>query len=129
MSELNYASRMRSWAQPNYPVAVQPDTASLSVTRLGRPDPTRTQIVFLARLPNHRLLHPIPIHVRSLDRRGFIARFSAANLAMCGDTISAAVESLADDISDTFAVYSVEESNLGPEPEKQFRVLRHYIAE
>jgi len=57
----------------------------------------------------------------------FLACFEEANIGMSGGTKEEAIENLLADILDTFALFSKEETNLGPGPARQLSVLRRYI--
>jgi hypothetical protein len=58
---------------------------------------------------------------------GFMASWTAANIASTGESAQQAVESLAAEILDTYELYAAEPDNLGPEAARQFALLKQYI--
>ncbi len=72
------------------------------------------------------LLAPFILKIEE-EEGEFLACFEEANIGMSGGTKEEAIENLLADILDTFALFSKEETNLGPEPARQLSVLRRYI--
>jgi hypothetical protein len=83
-------------------------------------------IVTLAPEP-YRLLHEILALVQAVDD-GFTATFFDANISTSGDTQEEAVSNLRSLILDTFEYLESEPIEaLGPEPARQFGVLRAFV--
>jgi len=86
------------------------------------------------RVPVHSLapepfeiLSPIELIIRPTGD-GFIATFFDANVNASGDTETEAFENLKDMIVATFSEYTnVGVDRLGPEPTRQFAVLRKFV--
>jgi hypothetical protein len=76
----------------------------------------------------YALRRPMPVAIQMLEADDFEARFEEANLAVSGETIQEAFQNLAIEILNIFEIFNEEESNLGPEPTRQLRVLKQYLA-
>jgi hypothetical protein len=76
----------------------------------------------------YALRRPIPVTIQKLEADDFEARFEEANLAVSGETIQEAFQNLAIEILNIFEIFNQEENNLGPEPTRQLRVLKQYLA-
>ena len=84
---------------------------------------------FISSLPGepYTLLRPIPVKIEQVEQDDFLARFEEANIGMSGETAQEALQNLLIDVLDAFELFCKEETNLGPEPTCQLRVLRRYI--
>ncbi len=69
----------------------------------------------------------IPVTV-AFTGDGFLASWGDANIAMTGDSESAALSELAADILDTYETYDAEADTLGPGPARQLALIKTYIA-
>ena len=72
------------------------------------------------------LIREIPVVV-SPDEDGYLATFSDANIGMTGDTREEAVANLRLLLVDMFEDLEVQESRLGPHPQRQLATLRAFI--
>ena len=77
---------------------------------------------------SYALRRPIPVAIQRLEADDFVASFEEANLAVSGETSQEAFQNLAIEILNLFEIFSEEESNLGPEPTRQLKVLKQYLA-
>jgi hypothetical protein len=87
----------------------------------------RTTISSLPGEP-YTLLQPIPLKIDQVGEGDFLAGFDEANIAMSGETSQEAFQNLIAEILNAFESFSVEEANLGPEPARQLRILKKYLA-
>src|SRR5262249_57846168 len=71
--------------------------------------------------------HPIPVIVEAGDNC-YVATFAEANIGCSGDRAGEALFGLASLLIDVFSFLTANESQLGPDPQRQLRVLRQYIA-
>jgi hypothetical protein len=71
-------------------------------------------------------LRPVPVIVESSDNC-YVATFQEANVGASGDDPGEAVLSLVSLLTDIFPFLIENESQLGPDPERQLRVLKQYI--
>jgi predicted RNase H-like HicB family nuclease len=75
----------------------------------------------------YELTRDIPVVLRPSDD-GFTATYFDANIATGGDTEEEALDNLRSLIIDTFELLESQPSeNLGPEPQRQSKVLRSLI--
>jgi hypothetical protein len=72
------------------------------------------------------VVRPIPVHVVRAGE-GSIASFWDANIHSSGANISDALTGMTSLIADAYQMLSEHQHTLGPEPAKQFAVLREYI--
>ena len=88
----------------------------------GAPVTVDTRLVY-----HSRLQRPIWVRCEYPNRGEVVAVFEQAGIAMSGDSVEDAIDALVVEIFDAFEDYSTEETNLGPGPRQQLRVLREYV--
>ncbi len=73
-----------------------------------------------------RLLRPIPVYIVRGDE-GSIASFWGANIHSSGENAAEALAGLKTLVSDAYQMLTEHRNALGPEPSKQYAVLKEYI--
>jgi len=74
------------------------------------------------------LLKPMSLRIENVGDDEFIASFPEAGIEMSGDSATEAIQLLKSHLVALFDIYRTE-SKLGPEPQKQLKILEGYIGE
>jgi predicted RNase H-like HicB family nuclease len=77
--------------------------------------------------PPLNVLKPFNIVIELIDD-GFVSSFTEANIHASGDTADEALDNLVAMIYDLYELFSNEVDQLGPEPSRQFSVLRTHLS-
>jgi hypothetical protein len=87
---------------------------------------------WISRFPNepYEVVKQIQVIIEKVEPLEFLASFTDANIAMSGESIEEAQLNLAAHILDVYETLRDENPELlGPEPQRQLRVLRQYLRE
>lgn len=93
-------------------------------------DPVRHWEIEQENIPKdepYKILKPIPVTVTEHNDLEFVASLDAANIAMGGTTFHDAFQALVFEILDVFDHLSANADRLGPQPEKQLKLLRTHL--
>lgn len=75
----------------------------------------------------YALRRPITIEIEQIAEDDYLASFEEANIASSGTTFQEAYQNLAIEILNIFEKFTAEHKNLGPEPNRQLKILRRYL--
>jgi hypothetical protein len=73
------------------------------------------------------VLKPFEIAIEPIDD-GFVASFLEANINASGDSADEALDNLVSIIRDLYELFSDEINQLGPEPARQYSILRTHLS-
>jgi hypothetical protein len=77
--------------------------------------------------PPLNVLKPFEIAIEHIDD-GFVASFWEANINASGDSADEALDNLVSMIHDLYELFSDEINQLGPEPARQYSILRTHLS-
>lgn len=84
---------------------------------------------FIDSLPGepYTLRRPIPVKIETVGDEDYLASFDEANIAISGETYQEAFQNLVAEVLNSFENFIREETNLGPEPSRQLKILKRYL--
>lgn len=87
----------------------------------------RTEVVLRTLGPGTYVLkNPIPVCIDRIAGDEVIATFKKANISICGNSATEAIQLLKTEIAELYVILK-KEAKLGPEPQRQLLVLEGYI--
>jgi hypothetical protein len=135
LSDRQYSSGVRltrNWGRPQpaefVSIAARPARSGLGViSSAGRSDAILTCVEGLPGL-RHALSKAIPVAIKRLAENEYLAEFEETGISMTGASLGEAIDALAAEIVETYALYKAEPS-LGPEPRRRLQILEGYLGE
>jgi hypothetical protein len=102
-------------------------TFTIRSARASNPEPSRALDVQVTSIPGFLVKKAIPVRLTKSDDDEYVASFSAANVAITGDSGTDALMLFKEHLAAVFRL--LRKSKLGPEPKKQLNLLEEYIGE
>ena len=103
------------------------DNVNNFLTRSQSVNRERTKVVLRTLgSKSHTLKKMISVSVEHIAADEVIATFQKAGISICGDSATEAIQLLKTEIAESYEIL-MNEAKLGPEPQRQLKVLGEYI--